>query len=522
MSNEHRTYRIQHGGETLENVAFAAVGKALEALVAKYGAPPAPVVVETTPVQEVVAEVIQAPAVPIQVTAVVSYSPSIGRGVGNVDAAGKARSEADRRACIVAGFAPENTLYARGTRVIEVGVDNARLARSEYDAKPSVGEACDELRQTIADERRADVVVDQTTVFMNSAGVLLVGPDKRKLNVDMGAFRQLCGKLGLPPGAGQYLSECWPELRARNVNNWTALAKENAALAYAEAQAAQKKYEPETVVLRTRRNAAVVEPVVFAVVSEEYCEFDADKFAQAIQLAVPQDAKCQVTYDGRRAKIEVLFHSTTKPEDYVCGEFFRAAMIMRTDDTGRGGLRGYSAVEQNLCLNLIITSKDAQPVFQVTHRSDVQTIARKIKEGLKKSEAMLSHFLAQWGYARHDDLAAQARARGELYEGMGMSEIFAALANGAIERELVPVRGRRDVVVPALMRAWEGDTSGDGPSAGTITRAGLVNAFTSWAHKDNDDSWFTDKAEVGAASLLWPASDRQRLPPVIPAIPLSL
>lgn len=491
MDNSTRKYRIEHGNEILESVSFADVPAELERLVAKYGAPPAPKVTEI-----ITAEVVSPP--------VQSIPSSI-----EISETGLARSQADRLACVKAGFAPAETMFARGTKVIQLGVDNARLARQEYEAKPKIGEALSALRETIASEQRRDEVVRRTSIYMNANGQLKI--DGKIYELTGEAFKQLCTKMGLPAGAGQYLSECWPELRARNVNNWTKVALEE--------ESESKGEPPDTIVLRTRRVPGLVDPSVFACVTERYSEFDADKFAQAIELAVSPDARCQVTYDGQRAKIEALFHSTVKPEDYVCGEFFRAGLVMRTDDTGRGGLRGYSVVEQNLCLNLIITSKDAQPIFQVSHLSDVRLIAKRIQEGLRKAEDTLSYFLKQWGYARQDDLVAAAKARGELYAGMKMTEIFAALANGVIERELVPVRGRRDVVVPQLMAAWQEDSSGDGPTAGTVTRAGLVNAFTRWAHKENE-MWSVDKTEVGAASLLWP-DDRLRVPPSIPAIPLE-
>ena len=530
--NSRRIYTIEHGGETVLNVKFADVGAELERLVAKYGAPPAPKVTEV--VQGV--SVVAAPGMVtggFQDTALAvvhpassaapSASANVARGDGNVDAEGKARSERDLAALRAAGFAPKQTLYARGTRVVDVGVENARQFRLEYEAKPLVHDAVEQLRDTIRAEQRADVMVPRSTVFMNSVGELIVGADasKKKLLVEDEAFRQLCNRLGLPAGAGQYLAECWPELRARNINNWTQVAKESDAVAYADAQRKRETFEPDEVVFRTRKHPASDRRIAFAVVSPEYNEFDADKFAEAIDLAMPADARCSIAYDGRRAKIEVLFHSTVKPEDYVCGEFFRASLIMRTDDTGRGGIRGYGAVEQNLCLNLIITSKNALPIFNIAHRQEPAQLARRIREGLKKAEESIAHFLKVWGYARKDDLVAQAKARGELYEGMSASEVFVALANGAIERDLVPVRGRRDVVLPQLQRAWEGDRSGDGPTAGTVTRAGLINAFTKWAHTDCDEPWFTDKVEVGAARLLWSANDRQTAPITIPAIPLG-
>jgi len=115
----------------------------------------------------------------------------------------------------------------------------------------------------------------------------------------------------------------------------------------------------------------------------------------------------------------------------------------------------------------------------------------------------------------------RATEPGEVVEGMTMSEVFAALANGVVERDLVPVRGQRREVVEALTQAWLDDASGDGPAAGTVTRAGMVNALTRWAHRGQDDAFFADKVQVGASALLWPETSKATAPPAIPALPLA-
>ena len=104
-----------------------------------------------------------------------------------------------------------------------------------------------------------------------------------------------------------------------------------------------------------------------------------------------------------------------------------------------------------------------------------------------------------------------------------MTAAFAALANGVIERELVPVRGRREEAVGELVAAWEADRSADGPRAGTITRAGLTNAFTRWAHESpNSNEFFATEVETAASALLWPSDTRLAQPVAIPALPLDL
>lgn len=554
LVNAHRTYRIEHAGQVHDGVSYAAVPALLAKLTTEHAG--VPTVIETTgaaPVAPTARRLVAPPpALPALPPAAVAVVETVARTAlqeaytapdaqrdrgaddGQVDARGQARSQRDFDAAQASGFAPAQSVYTRGRRVVQVGIDNAREFRAEYEAKPRIEEAMDALIEQVRTERREDLVVPRTALRMDASGRVVVDATTR-IDIEQRAFASLTARLGIPHGS-QYLAACWPELRARNVNQWQLRAAAAEQLERDVATTAGKVFEADTINLRTRMAPAetritggvpVQVPerrVGFAVVSGEgYTEFDVDKLARAVKIAMPSDARAEVHYDGFRAKITALFHSTVNPVDYVAGEFFRAGIVVKTDDTGRGGVRGYAVVEQNLCLNLYILSRKAVPLFSASHIGDPVKLAKKIKEGLKKGEDALAHFLAAWGYARKDDIAAQAAARGELYEGMTMTAIFAALANGAIERELVPVRGKREEAVGELINAWEQDRSVDGPRAGTVTRAGLTNAFTRWAHESpNSNEFFAVEVEQAASDLLWPSDTRVAVPPMIPALPLDL
>jgi hypothetical protein len=531
--NAHRTYRVEHAGKVYDAVPYATMGSLLARItseaagvphvvettddatpapVAPTPTPVAPAPVAPTPAALVAAQnrpavtptpVAPAPATPTGVVAAYT-APDAARGANQIDERGLARSKTDFAALVAAGFSPEQTIFARGSRVIEDGVRNARRARVDFESKPRIGEAMDDLIDQIVRENRDDLEVDRNTVLMDGQGRLVVGNER--LTIDRRAFASLVSRLGLPTGAGSYLAECWPDLRARNVNNW-------------QKKAVADGREASPLKLRTRDTDDG--RAIFGVVTEHYTPFDVDKVAEAARIALPPDARAEVTYDGQRARITALFHSTVNPADYVAGEFFRVGIQIGMDDTGGGSIGIKLLAEQNLCLNLVIVSRQAQPVVRVRHVGSVNALAEKIRQGLRESERAIAPFLKQWGYARQDDLAAAAKARGEIYEGMKASEILAALANGAIERELVPVRGRRSEVVGELTRAWEKDRSADGPSVGTVTRAGLVNAFTRWAHESAaSDPFFADEVQTAASRLLWPADSRLAVP-VVPALPLT-
>lgn len=431
----------------------------------------------------------------------------------HLDVQAKARIEADMAAARGAGFDLKEPLFDAGTRVNAIGVENARQARVEFEAKPLVAEAMRDLQARIVAEERRDVEVHATAIRMDSQGrAALPSGSRYALNRD--AFRGLVSRVGLPGGAANYLGACWPELRAKNFNNWAVALEADEREAEKAAREAEKKFERRVLNLRTRLSEAG-DRYAFAVVSDSYAAYDIDKVAAAIEKAMPDDARAEVHYDGRGAEIIVHFHSTVEPEDYAAGEVFRAGLKFRTDDTGGGSLKGFGFVEQNLCLNLIITNVAAQPVFSLNHLGSVERMAQQFRAGMNKAQNTIAPFMRQWGYARKDDLVAACEAERSGYEGIGLPEILTALLNGAMERDLIAVPGRRDVVIPKIVRAWEADAGTDGPNSGTITRAGFVNALTRYAHEGTESTWQSHAIEQSASTLLWPSHQGG----VLPAIP---
>jgi hypothetical protein len=526
LANQGRLYTITVGARQRCHVPYAETAAVTAELMRDALPGVVPCIDEETPsaataiMPSPVAPLALAPPAPVEpVTEAPIHRPEgWAADASHVYATGAARSETADRAARAAGFATEQPIFTRGTRVNDLGVSNARAARVEYDAMPGLDLACDDLVATVRAEDRRDMTVPRHEVLMDSSGRLVL-PGDRRAPVEETAFRQLCARLGF----GGDLVKCWPKLRAANFNAWQRALRGEAdaevtAWLLAEGRAMGNK--DETIVLRTRKTPEGPRGV-FGVVTERYTPFDADLLAEAVKLALPPDAKCRVTYDGTRAKLEVSFHTTVRPDDFVAGEFFRAGITIRTDDTGGGSLVGDSWLEMNKCLNLLIIAHNAQPIFRLRHMGEVRVLARKIREGIAKGEKSLAHFLGAWGYAKRDDLRAAALARGELVEGMTMSEAFSALANGVIERELVPVRGQRKEVLRELLDMWKHDTSSDGPGVGTVTRSGLVNSFTRWAHEVNQDAFFAGEVERSASALLWPASDRQTVPGIIQAIPFG-
>jgi len=482
--------KITHGGETRWSLTedWDAVQAICDELLVKHGPGVPDIEMGVTPPSAPVPARVVSTAPPV-----VAPSPPKGwasvdggpvstpvvRGV-TVSAEGAARSSGDLAAAVLAGFAPKRPLYTRGTMVVETGVENARLARTEFEAKPLVGEYCDEFRAGIVAEHRSDVLTTASGLRMRPDGDLAV--DGTVLRVEEAAFPSLTRNLGMPYGAGTYLPGVWTGLRAENMNLWTQ-----------RLEAWEEPGDRKQIVLRTRNGNGP--RAVFAAVTKSYTALDVDRIAEAIQLATPDGARGTVTYDGYRARFEVLFHSTVRPEDYVAGEFFRAGVIVSTDDTGGGSLRGSSVIWQNLCLNLIVIDRAKKDLFRIRHIGDVRELAARFRVGFADALTRIEHFRQAWGYACHERLeCAETR-------GMSMAEAFPGWANGVIERELVPVRGNRKNAVTLLSRAFSEDQSS--ATRQGLTRAALANAFTLYAHTAPQPSpWVEDEIQRAAGALV--------------------
>jgi hypothetical protein len=413
---------------------------------------------------------------------------------GVVDPAGKARAGAGLAAGRKAGFAMMDPIYDLGMRVIDVGVENARRSRLDHDAKPTVAEACTSLADRIKGENRRQIPVKAGSIRMAPDGKVLAASRKAR-PLTYRAFEAMVSRLGY--GGVEYLARCPAELRAANVNGWRkVLAKE----------------DPQRQVRLRVRNGAEGEEV-FAVVSKGYTVFDADKIAEAIKLASPADARGAITYDPNtsRTRIEVLFHSDVQPKHYVAGESFKAGVIVRSDDTGAGGVRVEAAIWQNLCLNLIVLNKASLRIASIRHAGGVKALAEKFRAAFDEALGSLGYFLDAWGYACEEDVRARLHARGVVLPS-DPEEVLWGIFNGILERELVTIPGDRVKAIEALVRCWRFDESGATKSdvalrAGGITRAAIVNSFTRFCHTElvAGDPFVEDEIQRAAGALLWSA-----------------
>lgn len=436
-------------------------------------------------------------------------------GVGDYDAAGDARSAADRAAAKLAGFSPRQPVYRQGLRATGM-----QKYREKFERMPFAVDACSHLVVRVAAEERRDIEWPAKDVRLNKEGLLALGRSPRLAFNERG-FKSLVARLGMPQGASTYLPAIDATDRAVNVNNW-----------------AVKNITEGNVVVRTRNVLNENEPDAvesrecFGVVSDSYGQFDADQIAAAVRLACPEDARARVAYDGQRTKIDVVFFSNIIPDHAVAGEFFQAAVQVRTDDTGGGSIVVSAALHQNLCLNFIILDKAVEAVARIRHVGSTEALAEKFREAFKVALTKIEHFTKAWGYAQEDDVAAAslvvAKNTGEItaeefdgYVVRPISEVLPGIFNGLLERDLVPLPKRdRAATVKALMTMWEKDESAARRDATLLTRASVVNAVTRYAHEVNEDPFTETEIESAGGALLFGKAGKAPAP--LPFVPLPV
>ena len=492
------THRVTLKDETIECTSPEEIRKAMDTLHKKYGGVPQVARIRT-PEEENIAYLEGHDVVPDN-----AGNPVTLRGIGHVDAVGALRSALDVKAAEDAGFAMKQPLYTRGTRVVELGVENARTSRLEHDALPLAKDAHQDLARQVRDENRKDFTVKASNLFLRTDGQLTTR-EKPSQGVALSrrSFPQLVGRLDIPSG-GAYLSNYPPELRSVNVNHWIDERLR-------EEQLAPEGSPAKELQLRMRGPRGARE--IFAITGPRYASYDADMIAEAVARACPPGARGTVAYDGYRAHGEVLFHTTVQPEHFVAGEVFRAGVSWSTDDTGGGSIVCRAMVFANLCLNLIIIDESEQVTVRLRHQGSVEKLADGFRVGFSQALKKIDHFVEAWDEACEESIADEAVSLDEQTPSTVRELLIASAIRGLLDQELVTVPGRREDVVHGVVRAWQVDDSGAGLSLEGVNRAALANALTRYAHESGDlDPWEQDVLQAQAGQLVYGAGRYARIP----------
>jgi hypothetical protein len=414
---------------------------------------------------------------------------------------GAERAKADEIAATEAGFSVAAPIYEIGSLVNEWGVDNFKASREEFEAMPKAHEACEKLVAQVATEQRRDIKVPLSELRMLDNGQLTRGTGG-----GMPVTERAISGIGnhITPGGAGYLKRCPAELRATNVNHWcesNALKEDGRATnklmrAWERngCQGAQPApvMVPREVNLRTRINGTTKARESFAIVSPGYAAHDIDAIADQVMTsdAIPADARADITYDGYKARIDVLFHSNVQPERLVAGEMFKAGIMLKTSDDGTGSIQIAAQVWRNLCLNLIIIDHAKEMVTRRSHRGD--GLAEAVEIGIADAMKKVEHFAEKWSTATVENVV-------EKY-GMGDME---ALFRGLVFNKVVSASGVKPAeMMDRLRNAYEAELS-LAPDQ-RYCRSMVVNTVTRAAHENTWSKWESvEELETTGGQLLY-------------------
>jgi hypothetical protein len=407
--------------------------------------------------------------------------------VNGVSLTGKLRAEAMTNEAIAEGFRLRSTMYSVGT-VVE-GQERVLQMQLAHEARPLARDVAASLVSRVKQEERKDIPVAllKSDIRMDDNGHVRLANDTSFIPSDHaldGFFQRFpCS------GGGTYARSCPNILKAINFNYWVIAEKED---------------KPKQVVLRTRK--VLQSPglhEVFAVVSPSYTAFDADKIGQALVLSFPEDARGVLQYDGYKFRVEGLWHSDVAPNEFVVGEIFKAGVLVSSDDSGAGSIRVRSVIWRNLCKNLLILDKSIGVDIRLRHLGDVEKLAKAFEEAFDRALQSVEPFRKAWGSAMAErDESLLQMVQGTTTEditGKKASEVLPGIFYGVLQREMVPVRGKKKDVVKLLVEMHEQDELA---AEYGYSRASIVNAFTRYSHIVESDPFAADEIREGAGSLL--------------------
>ena len=419
--------------------------------------------------------------VPPSPVVVVAPPVAVVRG-STVSVTGAARCVEDEAAARSAGFSPKPPIYTIGTMVIDAGVANAKASRQEFEALPFTDLACQKLADQVKAEKRTDHLIDVKDLRMLDDGTLQT-PWNGALPMTERAFEGLC--TFTTPGGGGYLHECDADLRATNLNRWFPKASKLDKRAWNRAaKDAQALGNPapskdgfdvtRKVTLREREMDGKRE--LFATLGPRYGENDIDKIALQIAAACPPQSRCEVTYDGYKARFNVIMHSNIPAAEYVAGDIYKAAVILTTADDGSGSIATSAAIHRNLCLNLMIIDVNQILTGKRRHIGKTDKISLDVGANIATALEKVKYFTVRWADAVTENVV-------EKYATEGVTDVEDLFKRLVLNRVIHVAGLKADEMVSRLMRAFEKEPQ--------RTTAGIVNAVTRMAHEENWEEWTT-------------------------------
>lgn len=378
------------------------------------------------------------------------------------------------------GFKFKETVYEAGTAVIDIGVENAKKSRADFEKLPLLSAGIRNFNTLIAEEKRHHLVTEIPGLRIETMPFALgVSAVKNTAVLTRDAAMQLADYIDVPGRVMAWLYK-------------------NGALEAQELLQRQIRTASNTKVkIRGRARANGEGREVFAILSEKYPIVDAAPTVTAEILDVLGElpgARIDIQYnrDTLTTIFDVQFHSNIAAGDYACGELFRAGVRIMTNDAGNGSLVVQAFVIRNLCLNLIILDESMVEFDRVVHAGSVESRVQRLQKAVAQARDAIGTFAKAWNNAKRDigepkklDTKVRKNAKTEVetktWVEASPEERVLGLVRGEVTAGRLPPINEDDI--RGIAKAYWKDEMTATP---VITYQGFSNALSRYAHEGMD------------------------------------
>lgn len=385
-------------------------------------------------------------------------------------------------------------IFQFGTELNQLGLKNASKFRADWEAMPTVEDVMSSTIAAVADQKRRDYETDSGSISFNreTAEMTIHGGDGGPIPLTSDAMRALALRLQMGNGTGQCLTNgvTPPESVAWLLNSH--VGKQNLARIVTPAEATNVT----ELVFRTWRVEG--RRAAFATVSPGYTAFDADQIAQCVTVAMQKagikGARGQGEIRGAKSFFEIHYHSNLPATGYSAGEIFSVVTRVQSHDGGGGSATVQNMVQRNRCKNLYTLDTVAMQIDSIRHSGGVEKFAGLVYKSALDAFDHARHFIEKWGFAQNDVLTLDA-ARGKTPE-----TLVRAVVSGLADRK-GSVIGKR--AVDSIVSHYFASDATDRAQGGVVSRSGIADAISRYAHHDVSDRWSAAALEDAAGRLTW-------------------
>lgn len=429
-----------------------------------------------------------APAAPAAPAAAPVVSSGFGVGDTIVDPTKAAQIAKDIREISALGFVPPATLFAPGTRMIQIGVDNYRHKYYEWSGRPLAEDVLRATAQKIREEDRRSLVIRLGDLRMLETGEIgrKNGPARP---IEFRAWEQVYNALkavGVFPDGTRLLAALDAPLRARIFNGRI------------------EKIDPDKEVKIGVRRSASGGWSIFRVVGPRFPDeasgdVAADTAADAIEGF---GFRGSVVYNPNTTDLSFDAASMADPTslDPVVGDIFRAGIKGSTNDAGGGSFKVSPFAGRIVCVNCTVIDAYAPGVHRA-HRGDMSAAVDGIRDAAILASKVVPLFAKDWKILRNTRInkfpwvkaagRIDTETRAILRDPkLTVPDIIRAMVDGG---EISATMGR-DALVQALLTGY-GKEPGE-------TVADVLNAVTRAAHESIVDGAVRDTLERRAGALV--------------------